>query len=432
MSHVLIATNNFWVGGRETYLGTYGDYLKAKGNRLSLIASSIFQNTPEANVFEKRWECGTDEYGLRWKRWLQTAETIIAQDRPSLIWAHHFDLLPAWLISRLYGIPLLTTFHGPLIGIGTANDPMQALGMTLAIHRGDGVSGVSEEIKAGINRMNPGKGVWVIANSIKLNGHVGAASVRSRPRNFVLITRPEKLQHMRQAVLLFNAYRKQEGEGKLVIAAGDRPDEPNADRNGHRSTLFTDTMSVLKCLGWKWCYEQGPGFLPSLRHIYFHGYTANARELIAASDVVLGMGRVLLEGLAEGKVCVLVGYNAIHGVIKATTFEQYRQSNFSGRGIQPDNPQGVCNAILDYCRNGRNQEASDLNSVSVVNCGAELVEFIGKTMQSSKITDEDAALAGELARELTTHHPKSESLFSKICHRLKETELHSFYKLCLG
>lgn len=432
MSHILIATNNFWVGGRETYLATYGDYLNTRGFKLSLIASSIFHNTPEATTFEKRWECGTEEYGLRWERWLQTAEKIIAQDRPSLIWAQHFDLLPAWLISRLYGIPLMTTFHGPLIGIGASNDPMQALGMALAIHRGDYVSGVSEEIKAGIKRLNPGKDVQVIPNSIKLNSRAGAASERSRPRKFVLITRTEKLQHIRQAVLLFNEYRKQTGEGELVIAAGDRPIEPNANSNSLSPDLFADIQRVLKCLGWKWCYEQGPRFLSSLRHIYFLGYTANARQLIADSDVVLGMGRVLLEGLAEGKVCVLVGYGAVHGVIKATTFEQYRRSNFSGRGIQPDSLQNVCNAILDYYRNNRNQEACHLNSISADTCGAELVESISKTIKSDKITDEDAALAAELAEALTARRLNSESVFSTICHRMNEAELASLYTLCLG
>ena len=143
-----------------------------------------------------------------------------------MIWAHHYDLFPAWIISRLYQIPLLTTFHGPLIETNRPNDPMQALGMTLAIHRGDAISSVSDEIACGIKRLNRDiSKVYLIPNSIELSSAAWSSPRITIPRKFLLITRPEKLNHSRNALLLFDSYRKRVNGCSLTIAGGRTPDD---------------------------------------------------------------------------------------------------------------------------------------------------------------------------------------------------------------
>jgi glycosyltransferase involved in cell wall biosynthesis len=433
MRHILVSTNNFWVGGRETYNATYLKNLRQRGLKFSLIASSIFHDTPEASVFNEKIECGTGDYVTRWRNWLQAASELFAVNRPALIWAHHFDLFPAWLISRLYEIPLLTTFHGPLIAAGRPNDPMQALGMVLAVHRGDGVSAVSEEIAAGIGRLNQGaKRVSVIPNAIEIEEAARRQSGEAGPRRFVLITRPEKLGHMRQATLLFSEYLKRGGRGRLTIAAGRSPDDARRARARGVPKSFSKAKSAMQHLGGKWCYEQGISLLRALRHVDFHGYTSDARELIREADVVLGMGRVLLEGMAEGKPCVLIGYDEICGLVTPETFEQYRWSNFSGRGIEPQPAAAVCESLRGFGRHGSAQSAGHLSAIDVATCGDRLGGLLEELIGSAVFAEDEVKLARELSESISSTEFRSEDIYSSVCSRLSPRELSSLYLLSIG
>jgi glycosyltransferase involved in cell wall biosynthesis len=435
MRHILVATNNFWVGGRETYSATYLSYLKRAGYRATLIASSVHEETPEAAVFDRRLICGSAAYAERWRAWLERAEELFAADRPSLVWAHHFDLFPAWLISKLYRVPLLTTFHGPLIGAGNPNDPMQSLGMALAIHRGEAVSGVSQEIISGLRRLKPDRDeAHLLPNAIEVEQAALARASSRKPRKFVLVTRPEKLGHIREAVLFFSAYLRKNGQGKLTIAAGISPHD-KGERGGRGPlSLVSKARLAVRSLGGKWCYDQGRAVVRSLPHISFHGYTANARDLIRGSDVVLGMGRVLLEGLAEGKPCVLVGYNETCGLVSASTFDHFRWSNFSGRGIRPQPREEVCDSLLDYCEKGASLDGDHLSSISSAGWGRRLDELIQTTVRSSNISgdDDDARLATKLAERIRTRRIKSEEIFARVCGNLSESEMSSLYLLSIG
>lgn len=431
--HILVATNNFWVGGRETYIATYLNRLKQQGFRASLIASSLIQDTPEGSIFDGKWVCGTDDYSVRWRNFLQKAHELTIKDRPSLIWAHHFDLFPAWLISRLHGIPLLTTFHGPLTGVGRPNDPMQALGMLLAIYHGDAVSSVSEEIASGIKQLNPEvKKIHVVPNSVEMTDAAWNSTKTSRPRKFVLITRSEKQQHMRKAVLLFTEFQKKLGRCSLSIALGETPNDGTKSGKNTPPNLLSRVKHAAKYLGGRWCCEQGPAFLLNLRNICFHGYVANPRDLIRESHVVLGMGRVLLEGLAEGRPSVLIGYEEICGLVTPKTFEQYRWSNFSGRGIQSETAAKVRNSILNFCENGGSQKREHLNLISVGRQVDGLRSLLEEVAHFRVTRDEEVNLAKKLAQDIDACRLKSEDIYSHVCKELSTRELASLYCLSVG
>lgn len=432
MTEILVATNNFWVGGRETYVATYLDYLRHSGFKASLIASSIFHDTPEAQIFESRSECGSKDYALLCQKWLEKGSAIVANDKPALIWAHHFDLLPAWLISQIHGIPLLTTFHGPLVAAGRPNDPMQALGMTLAIHVGEKVSAVSEEIAQQIKHLKGNsEPVAVIPNAIDMPAASSPAKRNGRPKRFVLITRPEKLGHVRKATLLFDSYRRRVGAATLTVAAGLSPEQRRANGTGGFNPL-SKVRDAISGLGGTWCYEQGPGFLRSLLHVHFQGYTDDSRALIRKADVVLGMGRVVLEGLAEGKPCVVVGYEDIGGLVSPETFEKYRWSNFSGRGIDPGAAEDVCDSLLAFCSNGVRQEEEHLKSVSVANCGPTLLGLMQEIIAAYEPAKHEADLAKELSDRINDGSFKAEDIYGYVCARLNPQELSSLYLLTAG
>ena len=69
----------------------------------------------------------------------------------------------------------------------------------------------------------------------------------------------------------------------------------------------------------------------------FEPSTEKPEEKVVQSDIVLGMGRALLEGLAAGRPSVLVGYEGVIGLVTNDNFERLQFSNFSGRGVAAQN-----------------------------------------------------------------------------------------------
>jgi hypothetical protein len=59
--------------------------------------------------------------------------------------------------------------------------------------------------------------------------------------------------------------------------------------------------------------------------------TPNPMDAIEASDIVIGMGRSVLEGLAAGRISIVHGRWGTDGVINEESFQSLREVNFSGR-----------------------------------------------------------------------------------------------------
>lgn len=319
---ILIATNLFVVGGRETYIQTWLRALEAES---FLIASRVTSGVAGLDEFREVVACGQESIEATLKSWLDKGGDLIRRHPPALIWGQHFDLFPAWLLAQLEGVPLFTTFHGPLIGGDRPNDLMQALGMTLAIHRGEGVSGVSEEVLEDLRTLSPSCQPDLIPNVVKLPESASPRAV-APPRKFVLLTRRGKLQHIREAALLFARYSQTLPACKLIVADGEMNLNPKD---------VGTIRAALRQLGARWCTGRGLRFLLTLRKIHFIGWTADPRAEIRRADAVMGMGRVILEAIAEGKTPILVGYESAHGVVTPLRFDELRRTNFSGRGALP-------------------------------------------------------------------------------------------------
>ena len=320
---ILVATNNFWVGGRETYTDTY---LLELGAEAALIASQVDHGAPGIDRFSEIVECGAGQ----WSAWLERGADLIQRFKPNVLWAHHYDLLPAWLLSRLHGVPLLTTFHGPLTGARRPNDLMQSLGMTLALHRGDAITAVSEE-----SLQTLPANAQLLPNVVS----IAAANIPPTlpPRRFVLLTRRDKLEHIRQSALLFARYASEVSGCTLVVADGEMQFEAKDARS---------VRAALRQLGARWSAAQGVRFLRRLPRIHFIGWTSDSRAEIRTADAVLGMGRVVLEAIAEGRPAVLVGYGDVHGLVTAGNFDEWRRTNFSGRGIAARDHANVVRDLL--------------------------------------------------------------------------------------
>lgn len=327
MEKLLITTNDFWLGGRETFLSTYLDLLRGSASAL-LVASDVMSGAPGLELFDEIFETGSVGASGRLGSWLDLQDSL--RTRPvDLVWGQHYDLLPAWLLSRRLNVPMMATFHGPLFGAGRPNSPYQALGMTLAIHRAEAVTGVSSEVVADIRRRRGGDAaVSLIPNTVKLEESQPISSAFP-PRTFLLVTRRDKLEHIRQSVRLFATYASRVRGSRLIVVDGEMSGTPGRISQ----PLPLRATTTLRQLGRKWCVRQGWALAKVISRIEFVGWTADARHLMRKSDVVLGMGRVLLEAVAENRPAVLVGYRDVHGLLTEETFDRFRASNFSGRGI---------------------------------------------------------------------------------------------------
>ncbi len=410
---IVVATNNFWLGGRETYIDTW---LAQLGEPAALLASVTDKHVPWLNRFEEIVECGTEGYGKRWASWLERGGELIRRTTPSLIWAHHYEVLPAWLLSRIHGIPLLTSFHGPLIGANRSNDLMQALGMTLAIHRGGIVTGVSEEILDGIRSLHANVDARLLPNTITL-GAMPPPPVRFPPRRFVLLTRRDKLEHIREAALFFARYARRVAGCTLVIADGEL---------NYAGTTVRSIRAAFRQLGARWSFGQGLAFVRTMPRIHFIGWTADARAEIRKSDVVMGMGRVILEAIAECRPAILTGYRDIHGLVTAENFDQFQTTNFSGRGVPARPHADVLNELLALKQTP--DLTSKIDAISASAWSPRLRQLLEEVTSAPRTPD---AMATEIAAAIDRGATAAE-LFNIATRSLTAIEIETLYRLAEG
>lgn len=73
------------------------------------------------------------------------------------------------------------------------------------------------------------------------------------------------------------------------------------------------------------------------------------------SVYVAGMGRVALEGLAEKKPVILVGYDGVKGVMEPGLFQQASLANFSGRNLPTVDAGKLKNQISEITDESQNK-----------------------------------------------------------------------------
>ena len=321
---IVFTTNNFQIGGRETFVLALAPLLKRQNIELGLIANQAnrydLQNTFKNIDLIPRGSA--DEV----KIWLESGVRLSESNVIELVWAQHFRLLPAWLMSRSVGAPFLATFHGPTIVMPGSRNAIESLGATLALCRGDMTTAVSEEVCASVLQLkNHTKRIELLPNQIHVPSRFPPLPLTTST-TILLLSRSEKLEHIRQAVLLFNHLRQQLGNARLIIYSGVSDDAGNGGQS-----LPSRLRTTLRRLGRKWLL-QNLELLGDLPYIEFRPYTDEPSKAIQKAHIVLGMGRVVLEGLSMGRPTVLVGYNNVIGLVTEQNWEEYSKTNFSGRG----------------------------------------------------------------------------------------------------
>jgi len=80
-------------------------------------------------------------------------------------------------------------------------------------------------------------------------------------------------------------------------------------------------------------------------NIEFVGTSSEVEKEIINSDIVLGLGRCIIEAMACKKMCCIIGYEKLKPIIKKENISQAMFENFSGRGLPDENIDSIIKQI---------------------------------------------------------------------------------------
>ena len=356
---ILIICDNFLIGGRETYIETCLSQLSSqpqnqlKKNDEASYTASLLANKIDARftstLFSKTIAVENHDSLLAW---LDAGGNVISQQRPTCIWAHHYALLPAFLLAVEYELPLVVSLHGAPFTAGKYTSLSDRLGFSLAAQQKASFTAVSEEIREQMVSLGFNKNNVTLTRNAVAKHEVGNRLLEkqnSNSKECILLTRPQKLAHIRESVLLCSMLNQLGLATNLAVYLG-------------YSLNQSQMVSKSKFLGRKWLLKN-PHVLKYLHRINIQPPAMDKQKIIDQADIVLGMGRVVLEGIMAKKPTVLIGYDAVKGLVTSANFSEYQYSNFSGRNIQSSTVREVGKQVMAHypAANDRQQTSQQLS-----------------------------------------------------------------------
>jgi len=409
---ILIVTDNFYIGGRETYIESYLSALKAKQVvEVFLLASRV--NNPSADSIFDGVYCLKNDSKVNINTLLKLGCHVIERHKFDLVWVHHYNLLAAFLLSSVYRLPLLTTLHGSLIHQGRFVSFNDRLGLSCALHYSSIFSVVSNEIKSEVSDLVKRSNMASLDVKIIPNAVVCDQKMLNQrrfdtqmPVNVVLLTRPQKLDHIRAAILFFNTFCEKFPNSTFTIYCGV---ELNKSFLGMRLWQF---------LGRKWLLKN-THILKSLSRISLHPMVNNSYDVIKHADIVMGMGRVALESLAQHKPTVLVGYNNVIDLVDEGNFLELGETNFSGRSQTVTSEKEILNKLISVLT--KHQKINiPLGLIDIDSQTNYLLDTIQSTIKNS--TDDSMSLNSLVQKEccqlMKEEMPLSDMTFNDIAPNL--------------
>lgn len=418
---ILVVTDCYWVGGRETFISDNIKLLKSRGPHCITLLAGKIKNKSVDEVFDYHAQVEPNDCESL-ANWLSVADQLDKTAKPDFVWVHHFSVSHGYAVADYLGIPCHITLHGPL-SYAKYKLP-DALAFCLATNRGASVSVVSKEI---------GDELRSITDQLNITGLIHNRIYLEEPHTipdkivpmeiknirFVLFSRQQKLEHIRQSLILVQHFQKQGFSVKLKIFTGFTPhhdiqqDQPNK------------YMRFVSLLGKKWLLRN-PGLFQIAKHVSISPLTNHVKNKMEQADVVLGMGRVSLEALSIGVPTILVGYEKVIGLITINNFEQYQESNFSGRGqVSEAIKDVVSTTITKLLSNGK--ERYELARKARIESSWPELKSVMKEAKSSSVIRADGdhlTIIGNVASSF-----KDTNLFEEISASLSDAEFETFSQL---
>ncbi len=115
-----------------------------------------------------------------------------------------------------------------------------------------------------------------------------------------MLARAVKQDHLRQGLVMFHHLRKRAEKAHLVIYSSYSLAEAS------QVSGWQHAKYAMRRFGRRWLMRN-PGFLIDIPFVEFRPLTIDSISAIESAHIVLGMGRVLLEGVSAGRPSISRG-----------------------------------------------------------------------------------------------------------------------------
>lgn len=323
--NILICGENLDDGGVETAIVNDAIALKEKGNKVYILArKGVYTEKVEAFGIENIDFCFEFINGFDFEK-SQDVISIIKEKNINEVHIHKFidipTCLPACIITN---VPYIVHLHE---GLKDSYDwvmntySMFKYMLEIYFKNAYRIIAITENVKKyNMELFNiPEYKYKVIPNSIDLELFNNEIKSQVPIKNFLLISRlsNEKEKSIKIGIDLFEEYSKKVEGCKLRIAGSGNASEKI-------KTYVENKESNIELIG----------------------RTQNIPEEIEKADIVLGMGRCMLESMASKRICCIIGYENLKPILKKDIIEQAMLENFSGRGLKDENTINIINEIL--------------------------------------------------------------------------------------
>lgn len=286
--NILMALSQLEVTGAEVYAVNIANELIKKGNNVYIVSDTLTKET-EAKYF--KIEFNKRKFSDRISH-IKELLRIIKEKDIHVVHAHsRASSWSAMIACKIAGIPLITTTHGK-----------QPIHLSRKIIKGFGDYSLA-----------------VCENVYKQ---------MSEELHF----KKEKIEILRNPVNCeeYSFCEKEKGKEKIVVSIIGRLSGPKGDvtYNLLNELLKNDNYDV-RVIGGKEIPERFKKFEDKVN---FMGYINNVSEEISKSHVVIGAGRVAVEGILSGVPVIAVGESEYLGLVSQNTIQDALKSNFGDIG----------------------------------------------------------------------------------------------------
>lgn len=322
--NILIITQSFDCGGAETYIFSQSKKLKELGYNVIIMSNggSLISAIDKYDI--KHYYCNFFQKNIH--RITDEIKHIILNENINVVNIHPFYTYHSSIYACLsLNIPYFLTLHdkgNEIFWNGIGIDYKIFLEQ-IAFKNASKIIVVSQECKEGYLKafnLNPDK-IYVIENSIDTDlFKAEEIKIKNEIKNFLIISRldDDKFQSIVNGIELFVNYCKFTNKNLSLRIAG--------------KGAMVEKISKLK--------DYYKDF-----NIKLLGNVTNIYEEIKNNDVIIGMGRCVLEGLALKKIVLLSGYDSLKGLVKNTNIDLFSTTNFSGRNMPNKSFSEVVNEI---------------------------------------------------------------------------------------
>ena len=284
--NILMALSQLEVTGAEVYGVTLSDELIKRGNNVIIVSDTLTKESKAKYIkleFNKR---GLSERINQ----IKTLLKIIKENDIHIVHAH--SRASSWssqIACKIAGIPLITTTHG-----------RQPVHLSRKIFKafGDLTIPVCENIQT------------------HLINELGVSS-----KNTVVLRNP-----INTIEYPFAAQKKD--ESKKILSIIGRLSGPKGEVAYKLLEILSDMKNLeIRLIGGKDIPEKFQKFFKN-KNIKFMGYVNDVPEKIKESDIIVGAGRVAVEGILSGKPVIAIGEAKYIGLITNNNLSDALASNF--------------------------------------------------------------------------------------------------------